>query len=260
MRPTDNSPRHDLAKGAVRDVDQGNTWLFSSARPKRVRCWDVARNRARRQAKRRRAGKLLWPFILVLILVELIVERRPIMHSFLSASFCAGRPGKGFGVPRRDGPAVGHLTPPAPPAEGEERFETAVSAHRPPQTFLARDVAQIVAYLIRNRGRVDNEVVRRKWERLDSADLSLAVFLRDVEARGDWRQLSAELRKAQVAAPRPPAGMRQPSLFERRLFGMIPEWSARGEVLLIQALTDDEGSPVEKPDEDHATETARPTW
>lgn len=228
----------------------------------RLRCHDVARNRAQRYARRHRTARLLRSLISVIILIELAFERRPGFGMRLAA------PGRSTGlgataamtaVPQ-DEFMTGQPTKPAAEKDTGGGIEAPSLVHRPPETFLARDVAQIVAFLIRNRGRVDNEVVRMKWAMLDRVSLPLAVYLRDVEAKGAWNDLDDEIPRSQLPSPKNSERRVRPSLRHQRILGLLPEWSSRGDTLLALLA----GEPADRQpfpevdDDDHDREPPTP--
>lgn len=257
--PSRNRQRQRL----VIDADPASVHaLPRRSNKRRLRCHDVARNRAQGYARRHRIARLLQPLIAAALLVGLLLERRP-------GPLFAWSLGK-----RKPDHDSGSAMSPATSGE-TDRLSAAFATGgdtggsgrdvlqpqlRPPSEFLARDLAQIVAFLIRNRGRVDNEVVRMKWAMLDRMSLPLAVYLRDVEAKGSWNELSAELPKAQLETRRRPAGAREPSLLQRRLLGIIPEWSSRGDRLLRILESDKAKSDVEEDDDELDADTVKPTW
>lgn len=58
----------------------------------------------------------------------------------------------------------------------------ALHPHAPPANVQAKHSAQMIAFLIRNRGRLDNDVVLKKWKHLDRTSMRLAIYPRDSEA------------------------------------------------------------------------------
>jgi hypothetical protein len=101
---------------------------------------------------------------------------------------------------------------------------------RPPTELLSSGTAQLVAFLIRNRGRIDNQVVRERWNQLDRVSLPLAIHLRQIEADGAWDVLEREIATA------PPVKLhvkgKAGSLRHLRILGLLPDWVHRGEELL----------------------------
>lgn len=229
---------------------------------RRLRCHDVARNRAQRYARRHRIARLLRPLVAVAFLMALLLERRPDqLFAWPGLKRKLGHDNGSAGSP-----AVSEETNDTEAASsaveetGGSGRDTLQLRLRPPSEFLAKDLAQIVAFLIRNRGRVDNDVVRMKWGILDRVALPLAVYLRDVEAKESWNELSAELPKAQLETRDRPAGAQEPSLLQRRLLGMIPEWSTRGD-RLMRILESEKAKPdVEEDGDELDADTVKPTW
>jgi len=206
-----------------------------SALPERLRCADVAENRARRYAKRHRISKPFWPLLATVILMGLVLERWRILLSLRSGKGVAG---DGNIMPRR----VSSMTlenkqcdPVAQPLTRDTSRtidDDPQPKYRPPAYFLARDVAQMIAFLMRNRGRQDNSVVQAKWKVVDDFSLPLAIYLREIEASAAWRKLVAEM-SAVILAPtvRLPDGMPR-SLRHQQIMALLPEWQRRGEALL----------------------------
>ncbi|CAM5368088.1 hypothetical protein ATER59S_01525 [Aquamicrobium terrae] len=123
--------------------------------------------------------------------------------------------------------------------------------HRPPADFLATDkeIAQIIAFLIRNRGRIDNDAVRAKWDTLDRASLPLAVYLREIEAMAAWGDLEEEIATVppgMLASSRSGLPM---SIRHRKIIRLLPEWTRRGEDLLTGGVAAD-ASPHDAPTPD----------
>jgi hypothetical protein len=205
---------------------------------KRLRCADVARNRAVRYARRHRKARAFLPLISIGILVGLLLERRPALLAVRTgiqpdpARYKASRPKAAGDGAHPDGAAIDESGDGAP----QPRY-------RPPEDFLAKDVAQVIAFLIRNRGRIDTQAVRTKWNILDRFSLPLAVHLREIEATGAWNDLEREIRTARppaLAAPYMPHSVRH-----RKLLALLPEWENRGEVLLSGS---EEHNPAPAPD------------
>jgi hypothetical protein len=122
--------------------------------------------------------------------------------------------------------------------------------YRPSPDFLAKDVAQIIAFLIRNKGRLDNPVVRAKWDHLDRASLPLSIHLREVEANAAWDALEKEI----AVTPADLATMPKPdmpkSFRHRRILQLVPDWERRGEKFLSGDPVDDPASEPFSPIDD----------
>lgn len=103
----------------------------------------------------------------------------------------------------------------------------------PSVDFAAKHVAQVLAFLIRNRGKLDTDVVREKWKHLDRFSLPLAVYLRDIEASGEWAALEDE-----IAASPPPLRRNSYSNKHAKILKLIAAWERRGEELLKLIATD----------------------
>lgn len=215
-------------------------------------CGDVARKRAARYGRQRRIPKPLWPLIAAVILFALVFERRP----FPASSSTEGR------ATANDGRASLRLMSgedlnidrfPRPDDAGSAAGGVREPHHRPPSDFLARDAAQVIAFLIRNRGKLDTEAVRKKWQHLDEFCLPLAVYLRDIEASGDWSVLEHEVAAFPIPLRPKPLRRDAPSVRHSRIRGLIPEWVRRGEVLLAPLNTDlpaPDASSDHQPDDD----------
>jgi hypothetical protein len=202
----------------------------------------VARNRAARYAKRRRIPRPLWPLVAAFVLIGLIFERRPSPAFFAPIGKAApdGDRMPPASIPESDGGRdVDRL--PDPDDAGGAVGGIPEPRHRPPADFLATDkeVAQVVAFLIRNRGRIDNYAVRTKWQILDRASLALAVHLREVEANAAWDDLEEEIAAAPPGMPAISRTGLVKSVRHRKLLRLMPEWTQRGEDLLTGGGADD---------------------
>lgn len=225
---------------------------------RRLRCGDVARNRAARYARRHRIPKPFWPLMTTLILIGLIFERRaaPVLpssnRSIRTDDTITASPSE---MPDVGGDIYGTTAP--RDTGGATRGQHALH-YRPSHRVLAKYVGQIVAFLIRNRGRVDNEAVRAKWGILDRISLPLAVYLREIEANSAWDDLEKEISAAPFGAPAV-SGMDIPkSARHRKILRVLPEWVGRGDELLSGDLSpghdpklvptlDEDGGPDTKP-------------
>lgn len=132
-----------------------------------------------------------------------------------------------------------------------------MSQNRPPGQFLAKDATQIVAFLIRNRGRFDNEAIRAKWSILDRISLPLAIYLREIEANSAWDDLEKELSDSRYEVPvsKKPGEPQSPR--HRKILRLLSEWSQRSEELLFgDKLTEFEPKPTPIADHDDGPETS----
>lgn len=201
-------------------------------------CGDVARKRAARYARKRRIPRLLWPLVAAFFLIGLIVERRPIrvFSGTEGKPVSEGVVMRSTSMPERA--EWGNDRPPDP-GTGSAVNGDPKPRYLPPSDFLATDkeIAQIVAFLIRNRGKLDTDPVRMKWEILDRVSLPLAIFLREVEATAAWDELDGEIKAAPPLNADAPSMAMLRSLWHRKIFGLLPEWSARGEELVSNAMT-----------------------
>lgn len=191
-------------------------------------CGSVARNRARRYLAKRRLPKGLWPIVMAVILIAIIFDRQ--VQPVLSDSFASsGQKNNTDGTAADESSVALHTTP---SETGAELHGQATLRHAPPADFQARHAAQMVAFLIRNRGKLDNDVVREKWRHLDQMSLPLAVYLREIEASNAWCELDAQISTTLIdPSARLPKGMPR-SLRHQKIVLLLPEWQRRGETLL----------------------------
>jgi hypothetical protein len=120
------------------------------------------------------------------------------------------------------------------PAEtGAALHGQVVLRHTPPADFPLQQATQVLAFLIRNRGKLDNEVVQQKWRHLDRISLPLAVYLRDVEARDEWSVIEKEVSSTPLS-PEQASGHRgiRCTSRHRKLMDAAQEWQRRGQELL----------------------------
>jgi hypothetical protein len=99
--------------------------------------------------------------------------------------------------------------------------------------FQSKHLTQIVALLIRNRGKIDNEAIKEKWRHLDHFALPIAIYLREIEADGMWNELEREIGDIGLTANR-----RSESSSSKRLHNilvLLPRWGERGKGLLAAA-------------------------
>lgn len=214
-------------------------------------CGVVARRRARRYLARRRLPRGLWPIIAAAVLVAIIFDRQ--IQPVLSRPFIlSGQTGKN-GRSTDDDDERGADPLPTPAETGAALQGQAALRCNPPAEFQAKHAAQVLAFLIRNRGKLDNAVVREKWKHLDRVSLPLAVFVRDVEAREEWSELEREISRSPLAPGPAPGSPDMPSsLRHLRILKLMQEWQRRGEELLtmpddVSVSTD---SPERRPDDD----------
>lgn len=196
-------------------------------------CGEVAHRRAARYAIKHRIPKTLWPLIAAVILVWLIFDRRPLAV----VSWTWGRPATNGGALRSapmpdpdDGQDIDRF--PSSGDTGSAFDDVPEPQYQPPSDFLVKDVVQVVAFLLRNRGRLDNVAVRAKWDLLDRLSLPLAIYLRDVEAKAAWNDLEQEISVAPYGTPGVSGRDLPKSLRHGKLLRLLPEWSRRGEELL----------------------------
>jgi len=218
------------------------------ANRKRLDCGDVARQRAARYAKKRRIRKPFWPLITAVILVGLIFERRPHPVFSWAGRRPRGDDGGASPMPESDG-TQGVDGRPDPTDTGGVIEGRPQPQYRPPARFLAKDISQVVAFLIRNRGKLDTPVVRAKWDHVDRISLPLAIYLREIEATEAWADLEKEISAAPPGAPIMSRGEMPKSMRHRKTLRLLPGWSRRGEELLAPEPADD-STPTPSPDID----------
>lgn len=220
----------------------------AAACPRRTRdagrslgCGAVAQNRAARYARKRRIPKPLWLLIAAFILIFLIFERRAV-RAFL---WTDGRPTAGDDLKNAasisdDEQNLDRL--PDPKDAGSAIQGMPEPRYRPPADFLARDAAQVAAFLLRNRGRLDNDAVRARWAVVDHISLPLAIYLREIEATAAWNDLEKEIAAAPPGTPAASSFDVPKSLRHRKILRLMPEWTQRGEAILSPEPANDTGS------------------
>jgi hypothetical protein len=173
----------------------------------------------------------LWPLLAALILLEqLFVRRVPIaLTGALPDDTDSVRAlvGHGDKLRRTSGEAE------AEPHDTGADFRGSLRADlRPPTELLSSGTGKLVAFLIRNRGRIDNQVVRARWDQLDRVSLPLAIHLRQIEAESAWDVLEREIAMA------PPVMLcvkgKPGSLRHFRILALLPDWVQRGDELLAR--------------------------
>jgi hypothetical protein len=201
-------------------------------------CGTVARNRARRQAARRQLPKAMTPAIAAAIFLSLMFNR---FQQFVAGWNCTSsldshKGPSSYDPPPETGARSVSLTPAS--IDGSEiRIGKSERTYQPPASFRSEHLAQMVAFLIRHRGRIDNEAVKEKWRHLDHYALPLAVYLRDIEANEAWDDLELEMKDI-LRPDRHCAAT--PSTLSRSTLALIPDWSRRGEELIaaVSALAE----------------------
>ncbi|UCI29446.1 hypothetical protein [Mesorhizobium sp. B4-1-4] len=204
--------------------------------------------------------KALWPFIAAAILIALIFDRQ--MKPALSWSRAA--------LPTDD-TEVEKAAQTAETSLDEEQAltpsETGSALHgemqpryRPPTDFQAKHVSQMVDFLIRNRGNLDNPVIRQKWGHIDRTSIPLAIYLREMEAVDGWADLERDI---VAVSPRPLTsvtdGTDMPSsIRQRKILELIPEWTLHGGKLLSPPKTET-AAPIVSSDLDPEDDPSPPT-
>lgn len=102
--------------------------------------------------------------------------------------------------------------------------------------------ARSLAFLIRNRGGRHGPAAAMHWRNLDASSLPLAVYLRDVDDRGQWRGLEREVAAYRLAGLRPVLAQDRILGQERllKLIQLAPRWKARGAAMVAG---DGDGEP-----------------
>jgi hypothetical protein len=221
-------------------------------RIRRLRCIDVARNRAGRYAKRHGRMRPFLPLISTAIFTTLLLERWPAASAFRKA--VASGSGK---------------APPLPQTDGDRSVASAAQIwidddegrpqYRPAPDFLAKNAAQVVAFLVRNGGRVDTDAVRAKWDFLDKVSLPLAVYLREVEANGTWNDLEKDVKAAPLAIPHGPNVAMPKSIWHRKILAALPDWAARGEDLMRNANAEEQPHELAPAEDQDSLDDEPPT-
>lgn len=222
-------PAESLRTSSVVDSDLAKKMI-------RRGCAKVARKRARRYLAKRRLPKALWPFLAAVIFIAILFDRQ-IEPAFPST------PSRNGGARRKAREAEDGREEEVHPL----RSETGAALngevpllYRPPAEFQAKHTAQMIAFLIRNRGKLDNVVVREKWKHLDRTSMPLAIYLRDIEANDEWSALEHEI--AACPFPSMSATARLDALSSVRHLGILelmPDWVRRGEDLLTSSDPDE---------------------
>lgn len=213
-------------------------------------CGAVARKRARRYLARRRLPKGLWPIILATIFMAMLFDRQiePALAKALSRNGQARRKARAT----EDGQEK--EVHPFHSETGAALNGEAALRYRPPADFQAKHAAQMIAFLIRNRGKLDNDVVREKWKHLDRTSMPLAVYLRNVEANDEWSGLEREIARCPSLPKSATDRLDAPSSVKHgRILELVPEWHRRGEDLLISSELDELAATEESdhhPDDD----------
>lgn len=182
----------------------------SHRRKRRGRCLPIVMRRARRM--RRRGPRLL---TLTASLLLLAITRE-LMRSGLALVRMPFRP-RSSGLSNSDS-----YGPIDPSPEGPPPASPAAAPIIPPPP--ENDVAWAIRFLVRNRAR-PGPVTERAWRILDRSSLPLAIYLREVEDRGDWSNLERELK-----VPLPPDRRRHRDV---KVVAAAVRWEDRGVNLLF---------------------------
>lgn len=206
---------------------------------KKLGCGDVARSRARRYAKRHPAARPLLALITIVTFVALICQRG--LFATLSSKgqdFARSDPGStkeanALLLPSQKPDALA-----ACPCQGEPSPQ-----YKPPSRSGSQRAAELIAFLIRNRGRIDTRVVQQKWDDLDRLSLPLALFLREIEATAGWDDLEREIAATRCDGPGASNIEQLKSHRHRKILQLLPNWQQRGEELLATDTPETESEP-----------------
>lgn len=220
-------PRH---KGGVQTLSKDTVLRSRSTKARRAprrSCSTAASKRARRYVAKHRLSRSLWPILAVFYLVTIIFGRpsRAANARAIVLKRLTGKEARAL----RNGPDEEDSI--LPFETGATLDGEAASQYRPPVNFQAKQAAQVVALLVRNRGRMDTAAVHEKWKHLDQYSLPLALYLRDVDSKCEWSALEEEIASSLCTMklrPNTPTSIRH-----RKILELIPEWARRGEELLV---------------------------
>lgn len=194
-------------------------------------CLAIAENRARRQAARQLLPNAFMPAMAAIIFLGLMNDR---LRQFLigyGRSLLSGKSSRRNQTIRQPAPVFGETSCSSSLGEVSCALPAHGLAARQPNSALELErVAQIIAFLIRNGGRIDNNAVKQKWQSLDRHALPLAVYLRDIEAKNAWEEVEQEMRS--LDSGRGHYSKMSLSIRTRNILALMPIWSHRGDGLM----------------------------
>lgn len=205
------------------------TAAFARRRP----CWIIARRRAQNLVRKRHLPGWLVVVMIMVMLMPIAIDNLRQRLTRQKARH-ASQPNFTAALNVQEGTDVVSQGKPIEKIhDAEDGTEHAVMAYRPPADFQSKHLVQILASLIRNRGRPDNSATRLKWQHLDHFALALAVYLREIQAKDGWRELEKEIRALKLGTVEPERLARNSlSIHHSRILALVPSWRARGEELL----------------------------
>lgn len=194
-------------------------------------CLTIAGNRARRQAASQHRPKAFIPAMATMIFLGLMNDRLQRFLIGYGRGHLSGMLPRPSRMIRQPAPTFGKTSC----SPSLDHASCTLPAHglptsQPPSALEPEHLAQIVAFLIRNGGRIDNKAVRQKWLNLDHHALSLAVYCRDIEANRAWEEVEQEIRSLDNG--RGHHSRMSLSIRTRNILALMPKWSQRGDVLM----------------------------
>lgn len=201
-------------------------------------CTMVALRRARRTASKRHLPKSLTPIITALIFLGLMFNRLKPLGGWLLGNQLTSIDEGGAIIPTPSRSLKGVISTAAlssEPGNGDVRRDKAYHVH---VNFGEKHLSQVIAFLMRNKGKNTSAAVEEKWKYLDRHALHLAVYLRSIEANANWALLEQEVRGfSGIASTR---RNRKSSGRDGSILPLVPEWSRRGQNLLA-GITEPDG-------------------
>jgi hypothetical protein len=155
-------------------------------------CGAVAANRARRNAAKAQAPKVLLPLIATAVFIGLMMDRlQYTLTGFTNRRHALGSRPAARGDPNSVSSTKLHdFNIPKDNREIRAAGYDGVDHRASPEK-----IARLLAFMIRNRGRIDNAVIEKKWRDLDRHDMPLAVYLRHIEEESRWHDLESDLKR-----------------------------------------------------------------
>jgi hypothetical protein len=213
---------------------------------KKLGCSDVARSRARRYARQHPAARPFLPLFTIVTFVALIFQRVLFaslgskVQDFAGSDANPAKEANALLLPTEKPDTLA-----ASPCQGEPSPQ-----YKPSSRSGSQHVAELIAFLIRNRGRIDTRVVQQKWDGLDQLSLPLALFLREIEATAGWDDLEREIAATRCDGPGASNIEQLKSHRHRKILQLLPDWKQRGEELLATDTPETESEPSPTTDVD----------
>lgn len=208
-------------------------------------CGAVAANRARRVAAKEQAPKVLVPLIAIAVFVGLMVDR---LQYILTGFSNRLRPLVNRQAERSVPNSVCRANLHDFSIRRDDRDIRVVKSDAADHRQSPEQIARLVAFMIRNKGRIDNAVIEKNWRDLDRHDMPFAVYLRHIEAENRWHDLEIDLKRL---ARKTGKSTKSGSKRDRDITSLIPEWSRRGEELLAkldEEQSDDLQAALKRPE------------